>query len=154
MLNVWQMDSTRADEIRSVTSAWTAMSGTKVDQVDERLMKMLSTRSYEAVVMRAKMNAVKVYQDCFGDGLSELLTNHASVETILGTEGDQNGGWRIDPRDMSYESLLREITTLEKKLERVKSENNELESCNSEKLEKLRTVQEQNERLETIRDSQ
>lgn len=130
------------------------MSSTKVDPIDERLMKILSTRSYEAVLQRAKLSAMKVYQDCFSDGLNELLTNHQSVETVLGTEGDQDGAWRIDPKAESYESLMKAIRTLQKKLERVRAENSELELGNEEKMEKLRMVQEQNDRLETIRDSQ
>ena len=63
--------NTSKQDIKSVTSAWTSMSSTRVDPIDERLMKMLSTRSYEAVVQRAKANAMKAYQDCFGVEFNE-----------------------------------------------------------------------------------
>ena len=141
-------------DVKTVTTAWTSMSSTRVDPIDERLMKMLSTRAYEAVVERAKAKAMKSYQECFGIEFNDLLGNHENVEKVLGTENDrEDGDWRIDPREVSYDELMNEVRTLEKKLERVKSENNDLELGNREKIEKLHLVQEQNERLMTIRDT-
>lgn len=143
--------NTQGDDIKSATSAWTSMSGTKVEAIDERLMKMLSTRSYEAVAQRAKENAMKQLQDYVQLNFGDLLMNHESVESVIGTDGDENGNWRIDPTQESYESLERIVKALEMKLERVKAENNDLEAQNEAKVEKLRIVKEQNERLETIR---
>ena len=147
------METSQSEEIKSATAAWSTTSATKVENIDARLMKMLSTRSYEAVAQRAKANAIKQLQDYVGLHFGDLLLNHQSVESVIGTEGDEDGSWRIDPNQETYEGLLRAVKQLEMKLERVKAENNDLEAQNQDKVEKLRVVKEQNEKLETIRDA-
>lgn len=142
------------DEIKSVTSAWTMASAANFDPVDEKLLKSVSGRTYEAILQKAKESAMKTYFESFGMDLGPLMENHRNVEEKLGTENDIDGSWRINCEDISDEELERHIRLIRKKLQRVNAENTELTAGLEMKSAKLKCIQEQNERLEIMRDTQ
>lgn len=126
-------------------------SAANFDPLDEKLLKSVSGRTYEAILQKAKENAMKTYFESFGLDLGPLMANHANVEEKLGTDNDVDGDWKITDFDnVSDEELQRQIRIIQKKLDRVNTENEELTTENTIKSGKLKCIQEQNERLETI----
>lgn len=113
---------------------------TNLESVDEALLRLLPRSSYDALLDHAKQYALSSYRDSFGSSLDGLLVNHQKVESVLNTEGDQSDVIEVNTDNISDEELARIIRLMEKKLERVTSDIDDLSRGNRKKEDKLEQI--------------
>jgi hypothetical protein len=135
--------------IKAATSA--APSGLPEDSTDGLLRSILSLRAYDAVVRKSRSRAQKNYEARLGPELNRLRPNHDSVQEVIGTEGDSQGTWKVDPRTLTPDKLEREIAIITRKLHAVEVEVVGLTGAIQKKQEKLELVRAQNQKLEALR---
>jgi hypothetical protein len=136
------------EEVESATSAGSL---TKVSGVDAKLIPFVSVRAYDSIVRQSQSAAQELYRRHFDTDLSALLLNRELVEKQVGTERDGAQNWRVNPGELSDDSLMRENTRLWRKLQNVREEIGELEDSIRAKREMLALIREQNRRLTAIR---
>lgn len=137
-------------DVRSITSTAANKTEYANGTIDEKLLYLLTDRSYESVVKEVQERALKSYNQYFTAELNPLLQNHVSISNEYGTTEKSTDDWQIDTESATDEELAREVKRLSKKLNRISNENQDIEHENNTLKEKLSRIYDQNEALSRL----
>ncbi|OHS94513.1 hypothetical protein TRFO_39327 [Tritrichomonas foetus] len=140
----------READVKSITSTFISPEEAINGSIDQKLLSVLTNRSYDAIVKSAQDRATKDYLSNLTSEMNFLLQNHLSIQKEFGTANDDENNWKIDLDSTSDEDLNREIGRLRKKLDRIRQENSDLEAEKEKTQEKLEIIYSQNEKLERL----